>query len=96
MDASERWRVKMEVTRDGDAYTAWSEQLPGVYGEGGTEDEAIESFWEFVDFMRDEMAVPAWPHSREGWSEVFPELAGLDDDSPDDFAPESWAGDEPE
>lgn len=42
--------------------------------------------------MRDEMAVPGWPHSREGWSEVFPELAGLDDDPLDDFGSEDWTG----
>lgn len=46
--------------------------------------------------MRDEMAIPAWPHSREGWSEVFPELAGLDDDLPDDFGPEDWTTGEAE
>ena len=51
-----------------------------VPAEPRSEEEAVEGFWQFVDFMRDEMAVPAWPHSREGWSEVFPELAGLDDE----------------
>ena len=79
MRSSGSWRFTPEVSREGDAYTAWSERLPGIVGEGETPGEAIESFWQLAEFMRDEMAIPEWPHSREGWEDIFPELAGLDD-----------------
>jgi predicted RNase H-like HicB family nuclease len=82
--SSESWRFTPEVTREGDCYTAWSKRLPGMFGEGDTPEEAIESFWQFAELMRDEMAIPEWPHSREGWEDVFPELAGLDDARADD------------
>jgi hypothetical protein len=42
--SSESWRFTPEVTREGDGYTAWSERLPGMLGEGDTPEQAIENF----------------------------------------------------
>jgi hypothetical protein len=59
-----RWNHEPDVVPQGEEFVASSGAFPGVYGEGETREEAIESFWGMVDFIGELAQAPDWPHDR--------------------------------
>jgi hypothetical protein len=57
-----------------------------VFGEGETREEAIDSFWEMVDFIGGLARAPNWPHDRspyvDAWETIDDEAAAGDKDPP--------------
>lgn len=64
MATHNRWNHEPDVAPQGDEFVASSEAFPGVYGEGETREEAIESFWQMVDLIGELAQAPDWPHDR--------------------------------
>lgn len=104
MPAFNRWNHEPEVAPQGAEFLASSGAFPGVYGEGETREEAIENFWEMVDFIGELARAPDWPHDRSPYVDEWEtfgddELEGkAEDDLPpwkaeaddDDLPP--WSG----
>ena len=69
---------------EGDEFLASSEAFPGIYGEGETREEAIDNFWQMVDFIGELARAPDWPHDRspyvDEWEVVEGGPPGADDD----------------
>lgn len=89
MPAFNRWNLEPDVVPHGDEFLASSEAFPGVYGEGETREEAIDNFWEMVDFIGGLARAPDWPHDRspyvDEWEAAGDEVPLADDD--DDLPP---------
>jgi hypothetical protein len=87
-----RWNHEPDVEPQGEEFLASSSAFPGVYGEGETREEAIESFWQMVDFIGGLARAPDWPHDRSPYVDDWETLAE------DEFAPgeddELWKVDE--
>jgi hypothetical protein len=105
MSKFNRWNHQPDVVPQGEEFLASSDAFPGVYGEGETREEAIENFWQMVDFMGELARAPDWPHDRapyvDEWETADDESfasEGDDDDLPpwkaedtdDDLPP--WSG----
>lgn len=71
-----RWNHVPDVAPQGDEFLASSSAFPGVYGEGETCEEAIESFWGMVDFIGDLARQPDWPHDRSPYVDTWESLDG--------------------
>lgn len=97
MNQFNRWNMEPDVAPQGDEFLASSEAFPGVYGEGETREEAIDSFWEMVDFIGGLARAPDWPHDRAPYVDEW-ETAGDGalpaDDDDDDLPP--WKADDPD
>lgn len=95
MSKPNRWNMEPDVEPQGDEFLASSQAFPGVYGEGETREEAIESFWEMVDFIGGLARAPDWPHDR---SPYVDEWETIEDTAPaadtDDGVPPWKAEDE--
>jgi hypothetical protein len=94
MSTFNRWNLEPDVVPQGEEFLASSEKFPGVYGEGETREEAIDSFWEMVDFIGELARAPDWPHDRTPYVDEW-ETAGdgalpSDDDDDDDDALPPW------
>lgn len=64
MSQLNRWNHEPDVAPQGEEVLASSEAFPGVYGEGETREEAIDNFWQMVDFIGELARAPDWPHDR--------------------------------
>jgi hypothetical protein len=98
MSQFNRWNHEPDVAPQGEEFLASSEAFPGVYGEGETREEAIDNFWEMVDFIGDLARAPDWPHDRSPYVDEW-ETAGdgaLPDDGDDDLPPWKPGGDDDE
>lgn len=95
MSAFNRWNLEPDVVPQGEEFLASSEAFPGVYGEGETREEAIDSFWEMVDFIGGLARAPDWPHDRspyvDEWEALGDDVAS-EDDAADDLPP--WKAEE--
>jgi hypothetical protein len=95
MSKHNRWNHVPDVEPQGEEFLASSNAFPGVYGEGETREEAIESFWEMVDFIGGLARAPDWPHDRspyvDEWETVGDAVLPSDDDA-DDLPP--WKAEE--
>lgn len=89
MSTFNRWNLEPDVVPQGEEFLASSEKFPGVYGEGETREEAVDSFWEMVDFIGELARAPDWPHDRTPYVDEW-ETAGdgaLPADDDDDELP---------
>jgi hypothetical protein len=90
MSKHNRWNHVPDVEPQGDEFLASSNAFPGVYGEGETREEAIESFWEMVDFIGGMARAPDWPHDRspylDEW-ETVGDVVDTHDEDADDLPP---------
>lgn len=94
MSQFNRWNHEPDVAPQGDEFLASSEAFPGVYGEGETREEAIDSFWQMVDFIGQLARAPDWPHDRSPYVDEW-ETTGdgaLPDDGDDDLPPWKASG----
>lgn len=89
MSTFNRWNLEPHVARQGDDFLASSEAFPGVYGEGETREEAIDNFWEMVDFIGELARAPDWPHDRTPYLDEWetPGEGALPFDEDDDELP---------
>lgn len=94
MSKLNRWNYEPDVVLQGNEFLASSRVFPGVFGEGETREEAIDSFWEMVEFIGGLGRGPDGPHSREPYVD---ERETLDDgassaqpDDADDDDPGPW------
>ncbi|HEY0020060.1 MAG TPA: hypothetical protein VGC13_27410 [Longimicrobium sp.] len=71
MSTFNRWNLEPDVVPQGDEFLASSNAFPGVYGEGETREEAIDNFWEMVDFIGGLARAPDWPHDRSPYLEPW-------------------------
>jgi hypothetical protein len=89
MSRFNRWNHEPDVAPQGEDFLASSEAFPGVYGEGETREEAIDNFWQMVDFIGELARAPDWPHDRspyvDEWEKPGDEVQPADDD--DDLPP---------
>lgn len=95
MTRPNRWNTEPDVEPQGDEFLASSLALPGVYGEGETREEAIENFWEMVDFIGGLARAPDWPHDRapyvDEWETIGDDISAKKADE-DDLPP--WKAEE--
>lgn len=77
MPGPNRYEHVPDVVPHGDEFLASSDAYPGVYGECTTREEAIDNFWECVDFIGELARQPDWPHDRSPYVE---EWETFDDD----------------
>jgi hypothetical protein len=86
MSQFNRWNHAPDVAPQGDEFLASSAAFPGVFGEGETREEAIDSFWEMVDFIGGLARAPNWPHDRspyvDAWETIDDETVGSDKEQP--------------
>lgn len=99
MSTFNRWNHEPHVAPQGEEFLASSDAFPGIYGEGETREEAIDNFWQMVDFIGELARAPDWPHDRTPYMDEWEtpgEDAQLADDA-DEFPP--WkpedGGDDP-
>ena len=104
MPAFNRWNHTPDVAPQGEEFLASSEAFPGLYGEGETREEAIENFWQMVDFIGELARAPDWPHDRspyvDEWETIGEDVGSEDEDdelppwkaAEDDDDPPSWGG----
>ncbi len=76
MSQLNRWNHEPDVAPQGEEFLASSEAFPGVYGEGETREEAIENFWQMVDFIGELAGAPDWPHDRSPYVDEWESAAG--------------------
>lgn len=76
MSKHNRWNHEPDVAPQGDEFLASSAAFPGVYGEGTTREEAIENFWQGVDFIGELARAPDWPHDRSPYVDEWETLDG--------------------
>lgn len=74
-----RWNYEPDVAPQGDEFLASSRVFPGIFAEGKTRGEAIDNFWEMVEFIGELARAPDWPHAREPYVD---ERETLDDGAP--------------
>lgn len=95
MSKLNRWNHEPNVAPQGDELLASSEAFPGIYGEGETREEAIDNFWEMVDFIGGLARAPDWPHDRspfvDDWESIGDDEFGKDDEDDD---PPPWKAEE--
>lgn len=94
MPAFNRWNHEPDVAPQGDEFLASSDAFPGIYGEGETHEEAIDNFWQMVDFIGELARAPDWPHDRSPYVDEW-ETIGQDvrsGDEKDELPP--WKGEE--
>lgn len=88
MSTFNRWNLEPDVVPQGDEFLASSEAFPGVYGEGETREEAVESFWQMVDFIGELARAPDWPHDRSPYVDEWETIGdGVLADDADEDAP---------
>lgn len=78
MSTFNRWNLEPDVAPEGEEFLASSAAFPGVYGEGETREEAIDNFWQMVDFIGGLARAPDWPHDRSPYVEPWEAEAGGD------------------
>lgn len=76
MPRHNRWNHAPDVAPQGDEFVASSEAFPGIFGEGGTREEAVESFWQMVDLIGELAQAPDWPHDRSPYVDEWQESDG--------------------
>lgn len=85
MSKFNRWNHEPDVVPQGEEFLASSEAFPGIYGEGETREEAIDSFWEMVDLIGELARAPDWPHDRTPYVDEWETAEGgplaADDDA---------------
>jgi hypothetical protein len=88
MSQFNRWNHDPDVAPQGDEFLASSSAFPGVFGEGETREEAIESFWQMVELIGELARAPDWPHDRSPYVEPWESVDDDDfaDDEDDPFA----------
>lgn len=96
-----RWNHEPDVLPQGAEFLASSGAFPGVYGEGETREEAIDSFWQMVDFIGELARAPEWPHDRSPYVDPWESVGDAGDADAEDWdadgLPEEWeAGGLPE
>ena len=78
MENADRERVQPSVIEDGEWFVAQSDAFPAANGQGRTREEAIASFWDAVELIREDQAsggaLPSAADPRAGWEESFAEL----------------------
>lgn len=82
MATHNRWNHEPDVVPQGDEFLASSEAFPGIYGEGETREEAIESFWQMVDLIGELAQAPDWPHDRSPYVDEWEAQEGDSGDLP--------------
>ena len=94
MPAFNRWNHTPDVAPQGEEFLASSEAFPGLYGEGETREEAIENFWQMVDFIGELARAPDWPHDRSPYVDEWETLGDdvLPEDEENDLPP--WKAEE--
>src|SRR5687768_10183661 len=89
-----RWNHEPDVMPQGDEFLASSSAFPGVFGEGETREEAIDNFWEGVEFIGELARAPDWPHSRapyvDEWETLDDGASEHHHDDADEDDPEPW------
>lgn len=78
MSQFNRWNHEPDVVPQGDEFLASSSAFPGVFGEGETREEAVESFWQMVELIGDLARAPDWPHDRSPYVEPWESVDGDD------------------
>ena len=91
-----RWNHEPDVAPQGEEFLASSEAFPGIYGEGETREEAIDNFWQMVDFIGELARAPDWPHDRSPYVDEWetPGDGVLPGDGDDDLPPWKAGGDD--
>jgi hypothetical protein len=89
MSQFNRWNHEPHVAPQGEEFLASSRAFPGVYGEGKTREEAIDNFWQMVDFIGELARAPDWPHDRSPYVDEWETVGDgtLPDDEDDDDLP---------
>ena len=88
-----RWNLEPDVEPQGQEFLASSPAFPGVYGEGDTREEAVENFWEMVDFIGDLARAPDWPHDRSPYLDEWEAIGGGESDKDADDERPLWTTD---
>lgn len=76
MSKHNRWNHEPDVAPEGEGFLAFSEAFPGVFGEGETREEAIDNFWQMVDFIGELARAPDWPHDRSPYVDEWETIDG--------------------
>lgn len=94
MSPSNRWNHEPDVARQGEEFLASSSAFPGVFGEGETREEAIESFWQMVEFIGELAQAPDWPHDRTPYVDAWQARLRGDGALPVNADAEDWKDEE--
>jgi hypothetical protein len=88
-----RWNHEPDVAPQGEEFLASSEAFPGIYGEGETREEAIDNFWQMVDFIGELARAPDWPHDRAPYVDEWEAAEGGPFAADDDDELPPWKAD---